>query len=98
MSLEEEAMRWLYAASLRPSVFAVDAALGVLLAVFLVVVWRLMRAAPRRRSEHEPPTLFRLVRRRAGAKGFGPVGKAVRPVPVASTRALGVERQSVGRP
>ena len=96
MNLEDEAMRWLYALSLRSSVSAIEAALGTLLAAFLVSLWRLARAALRhhRGRRHEAAA-------RASAR-LHDAARAVasapaRPAPIPSARIMGVERRVAGR-
>jgi len=95
MTLEEEAMRWLYAASLHASLSAVDVALGTLLALFLVAAVRLIRVLARQRRESGSATLIRSERRPDGGR---PSGGPIRPSPMASARVLGGERRVAGRP
>jgi hypothetical protein len=96
MSVEDEAMRWLYALSLRPGVFALDLALGVLLIVFVVAAWRLTSAlAPRRfdtNASHARP--LRPATRLDGASALGNAGTVVRPDPAPTARGLVAGRRS----
>jgi hypothetical protein len=97
MTLEDEAMRWLYAVSLRTSAFALDLVLGLLLTLFVVVVWRLTWAVLRRDFDRElaaPP--LRSARRPDGARSPG--APSARPGPLPGARISGAERQLVSRP
>ena len=95
MTLGDEAMRWLYAVSLRSSLSAVDTALLALLAIFLVVVWRLATAVLRQHRGPVTPTI-RAATRPDGARAGG--GTPLRPAgPMHSARILGGERRSIGR-
>ena len=96
MTLEEEAMRGLYAASLHASVSTVDVVLGTLLAVFVVVAVRFVRVLVRPRRESESATLLRSERGPDGGRPRG--GAPIRPGPMASARVLGGERRVAGRP
>jgi hypothetical protein len=95
MNLEDEAMRWLYAVSLRSPVSAIDVALGMLLAVFLVSLWRLGRAARRQRRGREPDSAVRRPARPHDGARAG--GAPVRSGPIPSARIMGAERRVVGR-
>lgn len=96
MTLEEEAMRWLYAASLHASVSAIDVVLGALLAVFLVVAIRLIRVLVRPRREGGSATLIRAERRPDGARTSS--SAPIRPGPMASAHVMGGEHRMAGRP
>ena len=94
MTLGDEAMRWVYAVSLRSSRSAGDAALLTLLAVFLVVVWRLAAALFRQHGGPVTPTI-RTATRPDGARASA--GTPLRPPgPMHSARVLGGERRSIG--
>ena len=96
MTLEDEAMRWLYAVSQRSDVLVVDTALVALLAVFLVVAWRLTRTLlqkPRERGRVTPPR--RAAHRPNETRPGG--GTPLRPGPMPSARILGGEHRLVGR-
>ena len=95
MTLGDEAMRWLYAVSLRSSLSAVDTALLALLAIFLVVVCRLATAVLRQHRGGVTPPL-RSAPRPDGARAGG--GTPLRPPgPMPSARVLGGEHRLIGR-
>jgi hypothetical protein len=90
MSIEEEAMRWAYALSLRPFLFALDVVLAVLLIVFLVVAWRLRRALVSRRFDTNPSRVraLRSATRLDGAPVLGDTGIVGRPNHAPAARGL----------
>jgi hypothetical protein len=98
MTVVDEAMRWTYALSLRPGLFGLDAALAVLLGVFVIVAWRLTVNLVLRRPRtsgiatlHTRP--LRAVPRLDGAPSFGNAGTVGRPVQTGAARP-GADRQS----
>jgi hypothetical protein len=95
MSLEDEAMRWLYAVSQHSTGFALDMGLGLLLTAYVMVVWRLVTTVLRQRREGEPATpALCSTRRPDGALAGG----SIRSGPMTSTRVVGAERRLAGRP
>lgn len=90
MSVEEEAMRWIYALSLWPGATALDVALAFLLIVFLVAAWRLMRALVPRRFDSNPShdRALRSATRLDGFRAPGNAGTTARPDPTPALPGL----------
>jgi hypothetical protein len=98
MTVGDEAMRWAYALALRPGVIGLDAALAVLVVVFVIAAWRLTALLVLRRfdtsgtnTSHARP--LRSVVRLDGAPAFN-AGAVGRPGPTPTARSLGADRQS----